>query len=351
MLLLIAVITLASLSLYLYSELVHMRSGLSEARDELAMVSGIIVSSGSYFYEESGEVRFSGLLRLTSEDEVNGVKTGEIANYRLVFGSYVELEAGNLVTGSPIEGEPRTLNVRNITSFIRPPIINAGEYIKLDARLTTVGPYLSLGGHNLGEKDIISVRVEVNGTLIPFFFGVDKEHPVEPYGYLQDSVPTSWFDPASNRTVGFNPVHGEIYPMIVKLTLSEDPPLYLYKTVKTWNLSVTAKSLGSIASIGSSSAHIEIHSAYLFKRSTEGEFLSFEVRNVWNNTVTGMKILVDNVTVADVKTNLQVSHYWKACVKLPFDINVGSVHMVTIVTLTTDGESDEISQDVKCVRM
>jgi len=75
----VAILILASSSLYLFSELVHTRSSLSAARDELAMVSGIIVSGESYEYEESGEVRFNGLLRLTSEDEVNGVKTGDIA--------------------------------------------------------------------------------------------------------------------------------------------------------------------------------------------------------------------------------------------------------------------------------
>jgi len=268
-----------------------------------------------------------------------------------VLESYVELQVGNLVTGNPITGTSNTLYVRNITAFIHPPIINTGEYINLGARLTTVGPYLSLGGQNLGEKDIISVRVEVNGTLIPFFFGVDKEHPVKPYGYLQGSAPTSWFDPEVNGTVGFKPVRGETYPVNVELTLSEDPPLYLYRTVKTWNLSVTAKSIASIATVADSGEHIEIRSAYLFKRSREGYFLSIVVRNVWSETVTGMKVLVDDVSVAEVRVNLRSGKYWEACVMLPFDLITGRVYRVTLMAFTADGEFAEVSQDVKCLRL
>jgi hypothetical protein len=96
--------------------------------------------------------------------------------------------------------------------------------------------------------------------------------------------------------------------------------------------------------------HIEIGSAYLFESSNKGDFLSFEVRNIWNKTVTGLEILVDEVQVAGVKTNLKRGSYWKACIRLPFNVYVGSTHNVTVVALTTEGEVAEVSREVKCLR-
>ena len=348
--LMIIVVTLAFLSLYLYSELIQTRSVLSEARDELASVSGIIVSLRRVEYEGDDEgASYIGLLRLTTNDSVNGVGTGEISDYRIILDNYVELEVGSLVSGIPMKEEIPALKVERITPFFHPPIINAGEYIDFEiVRLNTFGPSLYLGLHNLGEKDIISVRAEVNGTLIPFFFGVDKEHPVKPYGYMHDVVPTSWFDPATNGTAGFKPIHGETYPIVVELTLSDDRPSSLFKAVKTWNFSVITVSFGSIELVCDTGMHIEMRSAYLFEYPGKGDFLSFEVRNVWNKTVTGLEILVNDVQVAAVKTNLKTGSYWKACIRLPFNIYIGSSHKVTIRALTAEGEVAEVSKKVRC---
>ena len=349
--LVLLVVVLASLNLVLYLDLIRARSALGEARYELTSVSGIIVSLDRVEYEESGEVCYIGLLRLASDDDVNGVNAGEISDYRMVLDSYMDLDVGNLVIGRPMKEKIPTLHVQSVTSFFLPPIFNTGDYINFEVvELRTGGPTFYLGLHNLGEKDIISIRAEVNGTSIPFFFGVDKEHPVRPYEYMHDAVPTSWFDPATNGTVGFKPMHGETYPIIVKLTLSEDPPVYPFKTVKIWNFSVTAVSIHAIATMIDTGTHIEIGSAYLFESSNKGDFLSFEVRNIWNKTVTGLEILVDEVQVAGVKTNLKRGSYWKACIRLPFNIYVGSSHNVTVVALTTEGEVAEVSREVKCLR-
>ena len=350
MFLMIIVVILAFLNLYLYSELIQTRSALSVARDEITSVSGIIVSLSRVEYEGDDEgASYIGLLRLTTNDSVNGVGLGEISDYRIILDGYVELDVGNLVSGTPIKEEMPALKVERVTPFLHPPIVNAGEYIDFErVRINTFGPSLHLGLHNLGEKDIISVRAEVNGSLIPFFFGVDKEHPVKPYGYGGGSVPTSWFDPAMNGTVGFKPVEGEAYPIVVELTLSDDRPNYVFKTVKTWNFSVTAVFFGSIELLVDTGTHIEIRSAYLFEYPGEGDFLSLKVKNVWSKTVTSLTILVDDVQVAAVKTNLGTGGYWKACVGLPFNIYIGSSHNVTIRALTAEGKVAEVSKKVRC---
>ena len=350
--LVLLVMVLASLNLVLYLDLIRARSALGEARHELASVSGVIVSLDRVEYEESGEVRYIGLLRLTSEDDVNGVNAGEISDYCIVLDSYVDLDVGNLVIGRPMKEEIPTLHVQSVTSFFLPPIFNTGEYINFEVvELRTVRPSFYLGLHNLGEKDIISIRAEVNGTSIPFFFGVDKEHPVKPYEYMHDAVPTSWFDPTTNGTVGFKPIRGETYPIIVKLTLSEDPLFYLFKTVKTWNFSVTAVSEYAIATFSPFESIIDIRSAYLFEKIGNEDFLSIVVENVWVNPVTDIKILVDDVQVAAVKTNLKSGNSWKACFGLPFNIYLGSSHNVTIQALTAEEETAEVSRVVKCDSM
>lgn len=336
--LMIIVVTLAFLNLYLSSELFRTRS-----------VSGIIVSLKRVEYEDDEGASYIGLLRLTTDDSVNGVGVGEMSDYRIILDEDVRLKVGNLVSGIPMKKEIPTLKVERITPFFHPPIINTGDYIDFKSvRLNEFGPSLYLRLHNLGEKDIISVRVEVNGTLIPFLFGVNKEHPVKPYKYVQGEVPTSWFDPATNGTVGLKPIQGETYPIVVELTLSDDRPHYLSKTVKTWNFTVTTIFFGSISTLIDTGTHIEIGSAYLFEYPSKGDFLSFEIRNVWSKTVTDLEILVDDVQVATVKTNLKTGSYWKASIRLPFNINIGSSHNVTIRALTAEGEVAEVSKKVRC---
>lgn len=349
--LVLLVVVLASLNLVLYFDLSRVRSALGEARFELTSVSGIIVSLDRVEYEESGEVCYIGLLRTISEDDVNGVNAGEISDYRIVLDSYMDLEVGNLVIGRPMKEKIPTLHVQSVTSFFLPPIFNTGDYINFEViELNTVGPSLYLGLHNLGEKDIISIRADVNGTSIPFFFGVDKEHPVKPYEYMHDVVPTSWFDPTTNGTAGFKPIHGETYPIIVKLTLSEDPPVYPSKIVKTWNFSLTAVSGIGVGSFSPFESIIDIRSAYLFEDVGNKDFLSIVVENVWVNPVRDIEILVDDVKVVGVKTNLKSGNSWKACIRLPFNINVGSIHKITVIGLTTEGEVAEVSEEVKCLR-
>lgn len=348
--LMVVVVALVSLNLYLYSEMIQTRSALSEARDELDSVSGIIVSQDR-FLDESGEIRCIGLLRLTSDDDVNGVEAGEMSDYRMISDPYIELEAGNLVIGRPMREEPPSLHVRSVIPFFLPPIVNTGEYVDFDVRLNTVGPSLSLGLHNLGERDIIAVRAEVNGTSIPFFFGVDKEHPVKPYGYLHDTVPTNWFDPALNSTKGFRPVQGETYPVDVKLTFSDDWHNYHTKTVKTWNFSRTAVSVYTGGLFVPDESIIHIKSACLIGKTGNDDSLSIVVENVWSKSVGNIDILVDDIQVASVKTNLESGDCWVACIGLPFNIYVGSSHNVTVVALTTEGEVAEVSKEVRCERL
>lgn len=344
-------LVLVSTTVMLYSDLSRTRTALREAREGLGAVSGIIVSLDRVEYEDDS-ASFFGLLRLTTDDGVNDVGTGEISDYRMILDEYVELRVGNLVSGVPMRGEIPALRVECITPFFHPPIINTGEYIEFEVvELNTVGPSLYLGLHNLGEKDIIAVRAEVNGTLIPFFFGVDKEHPVKPYGYVQDSVPTSWFDPRMNGTAGFKPVHGETYPVVVEITISDDRPFYLFKTVRTWNFSVTAVSGHAIASMVDTGTHIEMKSAYIFGHPGEEDFLSLVIRNVWRKKVTGIAVFVDDVQVADVRTNLKTGSSWRACIGLPFNVYLGSSHNVTIRALTAEGDVAEVSREVICDRI
>ena len=346
------VVALAMLSVVQYIELSQTRSALSEIREELSVVTGVIVSLKRVEYEDSGEVRYIGLLRLTSDDRVNGVEAGEISDYIIVLDSYRELDVGNLVVGIPLKDEAPSLKVRSVIPFIISPIINTGDYVdfevvKLNTGVGSSYSSLYLGLNNLGEKEIISIRVEINGTIIPFFFGVNKEHPVKPSKSMHKTVPTSWFDPALNGTAGFRPERGETYPVVVTLTLTDGTLTYSGKTVKTWNFSVTAISYGAIVTLIDTGSHIEIQSVDLFENRKKEDFLSVVFRNVWKKTVTNVTILVDDTIVAKARTNLKTGGSWVASMRLPFNVYLSSSHNVTIQTRTADGDIAEVSQVVK----
>jgi len=346
------VAVLAMLSVVQYIELRQTRSALSEIREELSVVTGVIISLKSVEEEDSGEVRYVGLLRLTSNDEVNGVKAGDISDYVIVLDSYRELDVGNLVKGRPLKGEIPSLKVQSVIPFIISPIINAGDYIDFEMMKLNTGvggsyPSLHLGLKNLGEREVISIRAEVNGTIIPFSFGVSEEHPVEPSHSMHKTVPTSWFDPALNRTAGFRPLRGETYPVVVTLTLTNGTLIYSSKTVRTWNFSVTAITYGAVETMGADGWRIDMRSVDLFENRKKEDVLSVVFRNTWNKTVTNVTILVDGVAVASAGTRLTPGEYWVASIRLPFNVYLGSRHKVTIQTQTEDGDIAEVSQMVK----
>ena len=343
---------LASLCLFQYNSLRQTRSTLSDYQEELDLVTGIVLSLRSVEYDDVGSgASYMGLLRLTSEDSVNHVEIGEISEYRMSLDSYVELDVGNLLIGRPVAGDPPTIHVQSFHPFFLPKIINAGEYVDFDwLRLNTVGPSLSLSLQNLGEKDITSVRVEVNGTFIPFLMGVDKEHPVKPAGHLGGSIPISWFDPSLNCAVGFKPERGETYPVVVKLTLDDGTLTYGSKTVKTYNFSVMTTSVGAIESMGCSDWAIDIRSASLFSTSHGEDFISLILRNVYTEELAKIVVLVDEIPIANVSKRLRVGEYLNISMKIPFDIYSGTRHNVVVQAFTAQEYVSETSENVLCVR-
>jgi len=342
---------LASLCLFQYYSLRQTRSTLSDYQEELNVVTGIVLSLRSVEYDVvGGGASYIGLLRLTSEDAVNHVEIGEISEYRMSLDSYVELNVGNLLLGKSTTGDPPTIHVQSIHPFFLPKIINAGEYVDFDwLELNTVGPSLGLSLQNLGEKDITSIRVEVNGTFIPFLMGVDKLHPVKPAGYLGGSVPTSWFDPSLNRTVGFKPERGETYPVVIKLTLDDGTLTYGSKTVKTYNFSVPTDSGYSIETMVFTESALDIRSASLFSDGGE-DFISLVLKNEYVEELTNIVVFVDNVSIANVKTQLRVGEYLNISMKIPFDIYSGTRHNVVVQAFTAQEYISEVSENVLCVR-
>jgi len=323
----------------------------NDIEDALNFVTGIVLSLEYVTYDDRGCASYIGLLRLTSEDAVNHVEIGEITKYRMNLDTNVDLDVGNLLIGKPVTGDPPTIQVQYFHPFLRPKIINTGEYVDFGSlELNTVGPSLRFSLQNLGEKDIISIRVEVNGTFIPFLTGVDKEHPVKPAGHLGGSVPTSWFDPSLNRTVGFKPERGETYPVVVILTLYDGALIYKSKTVKTYNFSVPTSSRYSIELMVHMDSAISIRSVSLFSTADGEDFISLELKNVYMEELSKFVILVDDVSIANVSSQLGVGGYLSVSMKVPFDIYSGTQHNVVVQAFTAQEYISEVSQDVLCVR-
>lgn len=199
-------------------------------------------------------------------------------------------------------------------------------------------PWLGVSLRNVGEKSIIAVRVELNGTLIPFSLGGSRES-INPSQTRQGSVPLRWFDAQVNAVVDLTPVVGETYfgRLII---LFEDGAVTLR------DMNFTAQSGGCIASIVDTGIHMEVD-ADLFMRGGQGGVCSLWIRNVWwHENISDITILVNDEVVIDTPTNLRTGDYWAGSGTLPYPVSTYQTYNVTVHIRTSDGDVSALSRMV-----
>ena len=288
-------------------------------------------------------------LRLATDDTVNGFRAGEIRSYTVKPDIYEEIDLGDLVKGMPGKIRRCALEVKEITPFFKPPIINTGDYIllediSLNKQPNSMYPNLHVIFKNLGEKKVMAMRVEINGTFIPFSFGITRNSPVGPSRYGGESVPTRWFDPELNETVGFDPAKEETYPVFIEMRFSD-------YSVQTWDVSVKATSFRSIATVVGGT--ISLGAVDLFRLGLrEGGILSITFRNVWiRKTITEIVVFLDENQVMKTSATIPDAGYWAGSITLPFDVYTGGEYNVTVQVKASDGSIASVSRVTVCERI
>lgn len=287
-------------------------------------------------------------LRLTADDVTNGFKVGEIIAYTVSDQVLEEIERGNLVEGVPMKVKGNPIWIKQMSPFLEPPLIVSGDNILLEDVVLNRGPgssypYLYVNIYNLGEKNVIAMRVKINGTILPFSFRIDRNNPVLPNHWGGDDVFTTWFDPGQNKIVGFMPVVGETYPVFIEARLSDG-------SVKTWETTVKTESYGVIATIGFRHT-ISVGACDLFRLGLGGGgALSISFRNTWyhNNTINKITVFLDDKQVMEAPANIPVADYWIGSIDLSERVYAGLEYDVTIQVQSTSGNTTSIKRTEIC---
>lgn len=291
-------------------------------------------------------------LKLVTDDSVNGLKAGATLGYIVSKDIYDEVNTGDLVKGTP-QKELTLKVVQVIYDFSAPPEVEPSYRVEFNS-MSLFAPYANYCGYpylyfdliNLGDRPIIDVRVELNGTFIPFDSGISSYSPI--YAGLTQRIwmPTKWYDPDSNRTVGFGPIDGQSYPVDVSMAFSDG-------VIIRRSFYVQANSvIGEPFSIDTP----EIKAISLL-RSENGNILSISIRNTWFNvnasigtslfkTISDVAILIDGRPVMKVSTYIP-SGYWAISATLPFEISVDKWYNITIQAMASDGSTFTVTRQVK----
>jgi hypothetical protein len=207
------------------------------------------------------------------------------------------------------------------------------------------GSYLAFGLKNDGEKSIVSVRVKLNGTFIPFVSGISHSSPLNPGLWAGIDLPIEWFDPDSNGIVGCAIVPGGTYPVEVNISFSDG------KSIQR-TFAAQAESAGVIATLAPTNV-LEIDDISLLRLEDGKGVLSVHFRNTWWNgqeleTISQINVSLMGKPVIVTPLLLQGGGYWAASSTLPFEVSIVSTYIVTIRVEATDGKVGTISTIISC---
>lgn len=206
-------------------------------------------------------------------------------------------------------------------------------------------PYFGFGIRNLGEREITAVRVELDGSLLPWSFGVDRDEPIKPSRSGVDGVFTAWYDPEVGGLTGLYPEDGTTYPVKIRLRYDDG-------TTQTFDRRVKAEEGLDVASIAAFE-RLPLPDASMFRLGTgEGGVLSLSFRNTWYldapQTVEEVWVYVNSSEVMDSGQRVRSADYWAASIPLPFDVYVGGRYNVTLVAASVQGNVSKTTRCVTC---
>jgi len=329
----IFIVSLASLNLYLYSELVQTHSDLNKAREELGEVSGIVV------HRDGANI----WLRLTTRDRVNNVDVGEMTTYRVLDKYAEDFDIGDLLKGKLLDNKTIT-HEPGIPFFMHDfdyGFVNRGDLLlfgdgKIIQDLSDPYPVLLFSIRNLGEKEVIAVRARINDFVLPYTFGVSTDSPIQPSKYEAMSRYTSWYDPATGNVSGYIPADGEEYTVEVTVKF-EDYSIQVFTLTDIFELEKGY----SIASVGGFERVFFREPDLLSLGIRKGGSVSLSFRNDWwvgsPQKLNRLQLYVDENMLWDEDIRIKFADYFAVTVHIPFDLVPGQEYEVTLVAHSTTG--------------
>jgi hypothetical protein len=217
----------------------------------------------------------------------------------------------------------------------------AGSYVDVrDIGLSSAEQSLRLNLLNLGDQSIFWVRCWVNGTLLPYTFGVSRDSLINPSRGLGDSVYTSWIDPMTGTRRGVILKADESYPVHLELR-------YLDGSSRAYDTLPQAEPVSGSGLIVSMYG-IEDLETDMVEVGNGNSVLSVSFRSTWIKPVTGMEILLDGKLVVAAPCSLRLGSYWVGGMGVPFKVYTGEERNMTLRLTADDGESFSASQVVEC---
>jgi hypothetical protein len=310
----------------------------------------VVIQSNQAKYSSTNTfIGFDALIRLLTDDATNGLKKGDIADY-LILTNDTDTNKGYLLQGTTSNNQGPVFQVTVGTQFFT-EFVNSGDNVLIKAELMGSDDIL-FEAYNLGEYDITSLRATVNGTRLPFDFGVSGDYPIKPSWQYDGEASTTWYDPAEMKTEG---VHLEInhsYAVHLEVGLSDG-------SRKVVDEVVPYEGLGAVGSIAGGSVIDHLSIDLLQANGVYGgSVVSVSFRNTWGRsdsdsetsmTITKVELFVNGVPVPPATCYLEVGNSWVESTRTPDLAYQGSVYKVTILLTASDGSTFTTSQNVTCL--
>jgi DNA-binding transcriptional ArsR family regulator len=306
-------------------------------------ITAIVVRLDEAKYSDQNLLGFNGLLRLITDSTLSGADTGEIKDY-FIKTNASDIQQGWLVTGFISQGDPISVFTVNHAQPFFTWFVNASDFVRVSYIGIWTGnqnPELGIELSNLSDKPITSIRCNINGTVLPFTWGVSKTNSIQPSYDFSSSVYTNWVDPTTGERGGLTPSTGKTYLVHIELGYQDG-------AIRSIDNLVVAQGGASISSIVMINP-ISVPKVDLLETNAGSPLISMSFRCTWySKAITRIEIHIDDKLMVDAPCNLVLGWYWVGSMKVPFNIYNGGEYNVTLSVYSDDGAFYTTSQMVTC---
>ena len=293
-------------------------------------------------------------LRLTTPDHVNNVSIGEIEAYRVLDKYADDFDVGDLLEGKLL-GNKTISHEPGIPFFEHDwdyGFVNRGDLLLFGGgRITREPndpyPVLRFSIKNLGEIEVVAVRVKINDFILPYTFGVSTKSPIEPSKHSAMSRYTSWYDPATGNVSGYIPADGDEYTVEITVKFND----YSTQVFTRTDIFETEKGV-SIATVAGSERVYFREPDLLYLGFDKGGSVSLSFRNEWwidsLQEIDHLELYIDDKKLLGEDIQIKPTNYFSVTVHIPFDPVQGKIYDVTLVAHSTTGLNSTYTAPTLC---
>jgi hypothetical protein len=292
-------------------------------------------------------------LMLTQIDQPNNINAGQVRVYRLMNSTGDDVDIGDLLMGTLLDNEILIHQSRvDFMDYSEYGFVLKGDLVvfssgKIRQSLSDPYPSLRFGISNLGEKEVIGVRVKVNGELLPYSFGVSKQSPLAPSVAMHWNRYIAWHDPKTGKIAGYTPNDGDEYT--IEVTIKYDD--YSIKTFTSTCLFEIDKGYAISTLVGFDKLIMK-EPDLLSYGSGSGGSLCFWLRNEWyedgSKEVERLEVYVDGVLIWCENLTIKGGRYFAVLIDVPFDIVQEKKYDVSLIAYSADDKVSNHTISVIC---